>query len=104
MLSTLNVKPLFNIAGGVNITSVDTNKERGVKRLLTYIKEKAGTNPIHVAISHANVPEEGEKLRQRISSEFNCVEVILTVFSPVMGYATGEGTLVIAFYVDGGGP
>ncbi len=54
-----------------------------------------------MAISHANVPEEGERLRERILSEFNCVELLLTDFSPIMGYATGEGTLVIAFYSEG---
>ncbi len=43
MLSTLNIKPLFAISGGViHITSVDTNKERGVRRLLTTMREKAG--------------------------------------------------------------
>ncbi len=99
MLSTLNIKPLFAISGGtVHITSVDTDKERGVRRLLKIMKERVGTSPVHVAVSHANVPDEGERLRDRISSQFNCVELLLTDFSPIMGYATGQGTLLIAFY------
>ncbi len=100
MLSTFNVKPLFNISGTVNIISVDTNKERGVRRLLTLMRQQAGARPAHVAISHANVPDEGERLKERISSEFNCAELLLVDFSPIMGYATGEGTLVIAFYCE----
>ncbi|MFC1872051.1 DegV family protein [Chloroflexota bacterium] len=97
MLSTLNVKPLLRISGTVHITGVDMNKEHGMRRLLSTIKEKVGERPVRVAISHANVPDEGESLRDRVSTGFNCVEVLLTDFSPIMGYATGEGTLVIAF-------
>lgn len=101
ILSSLSVKPLFSISGTVHINSVDTNKERGLKRLLTIMREKVGNRPVHVAISHANVPDEGERLRQWISAGFNCVELWLTDFSPIMGYATGEGTLVIGFYAEG---
>jgi len=53
-----------------------------------------------VAVMHAFAQEEGEKLKERIASEFNCVELWLTGFSPVMGYATGTGTLGLAFYED----
>jgi len=35
---------------------------------------------------------------EQIASEFNCVELWLSDFSPIMGYATGTGVLAIAFY------
>lgn len=98
MLSALNIKPLFSISGELHITSVDTSKGRGLRRLIDRMRERVGTGPVHVAISHANVPDEGERLRRQVQAEFDCSELILTDFSPVMGYATGEGTLVIAFY------
>lgn len=98
MISTVNVKPLFSIAGGtIHITSVDTSKERGIGRLLGRIKKEVGEGPVHVVVSHANVLEEGQRLQERIVAELNCVECLLTDFSPIMGYATGEGTLVIAY-------
>jgi fatty acid-binding protein DegV len=49
---------------------------------------------------HAFAPEEAEKLKQRVSSEFVCTELFITELSPVMGYATGTGTLGLAFYKD----
>ena len=55
---------------------------------------------MHVAVMHAYAQEEAAKLKERILSEFNCVELWLTEFSPVMGYATGTGTLGIAFYKE----
>ena len=42
--------------------------------------------------------EEAERLKERVSAEFNCAELRISEFSPVMGYACGTGTLDLAFY------
>ena len=39
-------------------------------------------------------------MKKRVEKEFSCLEVLLTEFSPVMGYATGPGTLVLSFITD----
>jgi fatty acid-binding protein DegV len=49
---------------------------------------------------HAYVQEEAERLKKRVSSEFNCAELWISEFSPVMGYACDTGTLGLAFYGD----
>ena len=97
----LNIKPIFTISDGVvHIAGLVRNKEQAVKRALKMMRKKVKTSPVHVIVSHANVPEEGEQLKELISSEFNCTELWLTDFSPIMGYATGTGVLAIAFYTD----
>ncbi len=97
--SIINIKPIFTITGGVvRFAGLARTREHGVKRVLNIMRKKVGTRPVHVIVSHANVPDEGERLKERISSEFNCAELWLTDFSPVMGYATGRGTLAVAFY------
>ena len=97
--SMLNIKPMIAIIGGeVRVTGLARNKENGIKRILATMRERIGTNPVHVTISHANVLDEGEKLKECISAEFNCAELWLSDFSPVMGYSTGPGTLTVAFY------
>jgi len=99
--SMLKIKPIFTISEGiVRIAGLARSKEQAVKRALTMMKKKVGTSRVHVAVAHADVPEEGERLKEQIASEFNCVELWLTDFSPVMGYATGTGVLAIAFYTD----
>ena len=62
------------------------------------MRDKVGQRPVHVAVMHAYALDEAERLMERISSEFNCAELWLTEFSPVMGYATGTGTLGFAYY------
>ena len=97
----LSIKPVFIISDGVvHVAGLARSKEQAVKRALAMMKKKVGTRPVHVAVAHADVIEEGERLKERISSAFNCVELWLTDFSPVMGYATGTGVLAIAFYTD----
>ena len=99
--SVLSIRPVLTVSGGVvRFMGVVRSRERGIKRMLKTIKDRVGQNPIHVAVMHAFAQEEGEKLKERIASEFNCVELWLTGFSPVMGYATGTGTLGLAFYKD----
>ncbi len=99
--SMLNIKPIFTITQGVvHIAGLTRNKEQAIKKALKMMKKEVGASPVHVAIAHADTLEEGEKLMKQISSEFNCVELWLTDFSPVMVYATGTGVLAIAFYTE----
>ena len=97
----LNIKPILSSSSGlVRFKGVARNREQGINRLLGTMRNKVGQSPVHVAVMHAYTPDEAEMLKERISSEFNCAELWVTEFSPVMGYATGTGTLGFAFYKD----
>ena len=99
--SMLNIKPILTSSSGlVDFKRVARNREQGINHILQVMKERVGQSPVHVAVMHAYVPDEAEKLKERISSEFNCAELWVTEFSPVMGYATGTGTLGFAFYQE----
>ena len=99
--SMLKIKPILTSSSGlVRFKGVVRNREHGINRLLKMMRDKVGQSPVHVAVMHAYCPDEAEKLRERISSEFNCAELWVTGFSLVMGYATGTGTLGFAFYKD----
>jgi len=76
------------------------SKERGVDLLVEAMRKGVRDRPVHVAVHHADAPEEGQRLKERVQAEFNCVEVWLTEFSPIMGYSTGRGTLGLAFYTE----
>jgi DegV family protein with EDD domain len=102
--SILNIKPILTISSGssglVHFAGVARNKKTGVERLLKIMRNNVGSSPVHVAVMHAYALEEAERLKERISSEFNCAELWLTEFSPLMGYACGTGTIGIAFYKE----
>jgi len=97
--SMLNIKPILTSSSGlVRFAGAVRNEKRGIDRVLQMMRDKVGQNPVHVAVMHAYAPDEAKKLMERVSSEFNCAELWLTEFSPVMGYACGTGTLGVAFY------
>ena len=99
--SMLNVRPILTSSSGlIRFKGVVKSREQGVSRLIGILKEKVGKSPVHVAVMHAFAPEEAERLKERVFSEFVCSELFITEFSPVMGYATGTGTLGLAFYQD----
>lgn len=99
--SMLSIKPIFTVTEGVvRIAGLARSKEQAVKRALKMMRREVGASPVHVAVAHAAALEEGEMLKEQISTEFDCVELWLTDFSPIMGYATGTGVLAIAFYTE----
>jgi len=97
--SRLNIKPILSSSDGlVRFVGAVRKKENGINRILRMMKEKVGQGEVHVAVMHAYAPDEAESLRERIASEFNCAELWVTEFTPVMGYACGTGTVGFAFY------
>jgi DegV family protein with EDD domain len=101
--SMLNIHPLIAISeGAVRVVGVTKNQESGIERIMKQMKKKVQDRPVHVAIAHADSLEAGERLKEKIRSEFDCVELWLTDFSPVMAYATGTGVIVAAYYTEDG--
>jgi fatty acid-binding protein DegV len=47
---------------------------------------------------HVYDEEEAVRLKEIVANEFNCVELWITEFSPLMGYTCGTGTIGLAFY------
>jgi DegV family protein with EDD domain len=98
--SVLNIRPIFTVSGTVNFAGVVRNRKRGIERILQMMREKVGGKAAHVAVMHAYAPEEAEELKAKVAAEFECAELWLAEFSPLMGYACGTGTLGLAFYTE----
>jgi len=98
--SILNIRPILTVSGAVHFVSAVRNREHGIDRILRMMRDKVGQSPLHVAVMHAYAPDEAERLKERVLSEFNCAELWLTEFSPIMGYACGTGTVGLAFYTE----
>ena len=97
--SILSIKPILHFTEGeLSLLERARTKRRGVERLIAIVRERVGTEQLHINIHHGNVPDEAEKFKQRISSQFDCAELYITDFTPVMGTHTGPGLLGLAFY------
>jgi DegV family protein with EDD domain len=98
--SVLNIRPILSVSEVVHFTSVVRNRKQGIERVIQMMREKTEGKPVHAAVMHAYALDEAEKLKERVAAEFNCVELWLGEFSPVMGYACGTGTVGVAFYIE----
>ncbi len=102
--SMLSIKPILTGSNGsIRLAAAARNKQNGVVKMLRMMSsEVSHTEPVHVAVMHADALEQAEKLKEKIAVEFNCAEIFVTDFSPMMGYATGPGTLALAYYKEDG--
>ncbi|MBM3133514.1 MAG: DegV family protein [Chloroflexi bacterium] len=99
--SLLSIKPILQISRG-EATPVERvrTKPRAMNRLLEIMRQKVGTKRVHVNLVHAGVPDEAEDFKKKVLARFDCVELYISEFSPVMGAHTGPGLLGFAFYCD----
>ncbi len=98
--SALNIRPILTVAGNVHFAGVVRSRQQGIRRMLQMMRNKVGGCRVHAAVMHAYALDEAERLREQVAAAFDCVELWLTEFSPVMGYACGTGTVGVAFYPD----
>ena len=100
LASWLGVKPILTIAEGkVEPLAKVRSRPKAIEKLLELMeKEVTATGPLHVAVMHGDVPEEVEKLKQLVTTRFQCSELLISEITPVIGAHTGPGTLGLAFY------
>lgn len=97
--SWLKVKPVITVQNGsAQVINLIRDKNKGIEQIKTYARQKITTQPVHIAVLHADARDEAEKLMRDMDNEFNCVELWIGEFSPLMIYGTGRGVIGIAFY------
>ena len=98
--SLLNIKPIITLKGGeAHPVARARTYLSAIKRIMEMSKDRIVKGmPLHVAVMHAAEPEKAEELRSQIASSFDCAELMITDFTPVIGAHTGPGVVGLAFY------
>lgn len=101
--SLLDIKPLLEHAPAIGETTPfarPRTTEKAVEEMLKTMKKRMGNSRVHVMVHHADELEQCLKLREKIESMFDCVEIYISEFTPIMGVHSGPGVLAISFYAD----
>ncbi len=100
--SILKIKPVFSVNDGdAHIVALPRSIENATKQILKIMKKKAVRDkPLHVAVMHADTPGRAEALRAQIAGRFNCAELFVTEFTPVIGVHAGPGVIGVSFYSE----
>ena len=100
--SILNIKPVFALDhSDAHTVALPRTMKSAVNRMLKLMKSmvKKG-RPLHVAVIHADALEQATAFKNRIAAQFECREIYITEFTPVMGVHTGPGLIGAAFYEE----
>lgn len=100
--SLLSIKPIFTLNhSDARTVALPRTMKSAMKHMLKLMESGAVKGqPIHVAVMHADAPDKAIALKNRISSQFECNEIFITEFTPVMGVHTGPGLIGVAFYSE----
>lgn len=101
MGNALHVKPVLHVVSGrVEAFARPRTRRRATQTLLDTMTAQVGDRPVHAAVLHADCEEDALELRKRVADRFDCLELLVAEFTPVMGAHTGPGVLGLAFFTD----
>ena len=99
--SLLRIKPMFQLSHGqIRNLARPRTTAKAIDSMLSQMQLQSGLGPVHAAVMHSDATEAAEKLSQRVETEFQCEELYVSEFSPVMGTHTGPGLLGVAFWSE----
>ncbi|MCS7287010.1 MAG: DegV family protein [Anaerolineae bacterium] len=99
--SALQFCPILYIKDGVvDAWSKPRTRARALQELLKIAEQKIGRSRVHMAVMHGDALEDALYLKEELEKRFDCAELFVTEFTPVMGAHTGPGLVGIAFWCE----
>ncbi len=99
--SILGIRPVAELSlGEAKVIGKLRSRSGGIRKLVELAKSRVGEHAVHMNIMHANAPKDAEELRDRLSGQMTCRDVIISEFTPVMGAHLGPGVVGLAFFPE----
>lgn len=100
--SLLSIRPINRMTEEGTLEFVDKVRKRedGYRKLIELIKKEAETDSLHFMIMHAAAPAMAERFSELLKQQFNCLRVLISEYSPVMGYGAGPGAIFVGFHPE----
>jgi DegV family protein with EDD domain len=97
----LRVKPTvrFN-AEGIRLVARTRTRTRAMGEIVRQVVTLAGRGRVHLAVHHANAPDDAAALMRSLEAQLHLSEAYVTEFTQVMGVHTGPGLLGAAFWTE----
>lgn len=98
----LNLKPQISVnheTGMVEAGVPTRTRARAIEALYQGFFKQINTNlPLRVAVLHNNAKATAEQLAERVRQDFNPVELIISIVSPILGAHTGPEAVALCGY------
>lgn len=97
----LNVQPVIAVVDGqLRPIGVTRSRQQAKERVLTELERRCRGGAVRVSVFHANVPDEAEEMAQQVRERFDCIELLMSEFTPVMGAHTGPGIIGLGYCLE----
>lgn len=100
--TALNLKPLLGVDHTTGKIEPQARARSRSKALDIMYEDFFGqmdmSKPLRVGVLHGNVPDEAQAMANRIRREYDPVELLVTMTSPMMGVHTGPGAMALCGY------
>ena len=95
----VGLKPILTAYDGkVERLSQMRSKARAIAKMLEMMaRENPRKLPIRALVMHADAPGEAQRFADDIKQAFDCDQIFITQFTPVMGAHSGPGVVGVAF-------
>jgi DegV family protein with EDD domain len=94
--SILNVKPLISLKDGELVpVGQARNRAKGMDKLFDFVQNAAGIQEL--SIVYNTMPDEAQKLAERIGSVFDKEKIIMARVGPALGVHMGPGMLIVVY-------
>jgi len=94
--SILNVKPMISLKDGELVpVGQARNRAKGMDKLFDFVKNAADIQDL--AVVYNTMPEEAQKLAERIGSIFDKDKIIMAKVGPALGVHMGPGMLIVVY-------
>jgi len=96
----LNIKPIIELRSGtLEATERVRSRRKAIERLLVRTLEQHGTDrALNLAVVHANAPEDGRRLLDRVVATFPVNRVLVTELALSVAVHLGPGTVGVVAY------
>lgn len=97
--SILGMKPIAEMRlGEARLLEKPRTRAKAIERLFALMAERVKVQPVHVNVMHTDALSDAEALKERVAQSYQCAELFISEFTPVMGAHLGPGLLGLAFY------
>ena len=78
--------------------SATTSMGKSEEKIIKLLKDTRNENLPEIGLMNVENYQEAEKFKKQIFSQLPTAKIFISEFSPILGYATGRGTLGIGFF------
>jgi len=97
----LQVKPIVRFsASDIKLVARTRTRRRALDRMVDLLEELAAGRELHLAVHHANAPEDARYVSAAAERRLRLVETYVTEFTQVMGAHTGPGLIGLAWWAE----